>query len=211
MEQRIHFCTTADGARIAYGTVGDGPPLVKAANWMSHLEYDWRSSIWRHLLSEFARDHTFIRYDERGSGLSDWNCADLSFNAWVDDLDAVVTAAKVDRFPLLGISQGGAVAIAYAARYPEKVSHLILYGTYSRGWAKRESPEEIEQRQAALTLVKLGWGKDNPAFRQLWTSLYAPDATHEQAQSFNDLQRVSTSPENAVRLLTEMGNINEVD
>lgn len=207
MEQRIHFCTTADNIRIAYATVGEGPPLVKAANWLSHLEYDWGSPIWRHLLAEASRDHTFIRYDERGNGLSDWNVADLSFEAFVEDLESVVEAAGVDRFPLLGVSQGGAVAIAYAVRHPEKVSHLILYGAYARGWAKRASSEEIEQREAQLTLVRLGWGKDNPAFRQLWTSLYAPDATPEQAQSFNDLQRVSTSPENAVRLLKEMGNI----
>ena len=211
MEQTIHFCTTADGARIAYAKVGQGPPLLKAANWLSHLEFDWRSPIWRHLLAEFSRDHTFIRYDERGNGLSDWNCADLSFQAWVQDLESVVESAGLERFPLLGISQGGAVAIAYAARHPERVSHLILYGAYARGWATRESPEEIEQRQAQLTLVKLGWGKDNPAFRQLWTTLYAPDATPVQAQSFNDLQRVSTSPENAVRLLNEMGNIDVVD
>ncbi len=211
MEQQIHFCTTGDGVRIAYATVGEGPPLVKAANWLSHLEFDWRSPVWRHLLAEFARDHTFIRYDERGNGLSDWNVSDLSFDAWVEDLDSVVEAANLDRFPLLGISQGGAVAIAYAVRHPERVSHLILYGAYARGWAKRDSPEEIEQRQAALTLVRLGWGKDNPAFRQLWTTLYAPDATPEQAQSFNDLQRVSTSPENAVKLMNIMGHIDVVD
>jgi serine/threonine protein kinase/pimeloyl-ACP methyl ester carboxylesterase len=211
MEQQIHFCTTHDGVQIAYGTVGQGPPLVKAANWLSHLEFDWQSPIWRHLLREFSRDQTFIRYDERGNGLSDWNVADLSFNAWVEDLESVVNAAKVDRFPLLGISQGGAVAIAYAVRHPEKVSHLILYGAYARGWITRDSADEIEQRQAQLTLVRLGWGKDNPAFRQLWTSLYAPDATPEQAQSFNDLQRISTSPENAVKLLTEMGKIDVVD
>jgi serine/threonine-protein kinase len=211
MEQQIHFCTTNDGVRIAYGTVGEGPPLVKAANWLSHLEFDWRSPVWRHLLTEFARDHKFIRYDERGNGLSDWQVADLSFEAWVNDLESVVEAAGVDRFPLLGISQGGAVAIAYAVRHPERVSHLVLYGAYARGWAKRESAEEIEQREAQLTLVRLGWGKDNPAFRQLWTTLYAPDATPEQAQSFNDLQRVSTSPENAVALLNVMGNIDVVD
>jgi eukaryotic-like serine/threonine-protein kinase len=211
MEQQIHFCTTDDGVRIAYATVGEGPPLVKAANWLSHLEFDWRSPVWRHLLAEFARDHTFIRYDERGNGLSDWNVADLSFDAWVEDLDSVVEAAHLDRFPLLGISQGGAVAIAYAVRHPEKVSHLILYGSYARGWAKRGSSEEIEQREAALTLVRLGWGKDNPAFRQLWTTLYAPDATPEQAQSFNDLQRVSTSPENAVKLMNIMANIDVMD
>src|SRR2546423_13401726 len=211
MEQQIHFCSTHDGVQIAYAMVGQDPPLVKAANWLSHLEWDWQSPIWRHLLREFSRDQTFIRYDERGNGLSDWNVADLSFNAWVEDLESVVNAAKVDRFPLLGISQGGAVAIAYAVRHPEKVSHLILYGAYARGWITRDSADEIEQRQAQLTLVRLGWGKDNPAFRQLWTSLYAPDATPEQAQSFNDLQRISTSPENAVKLLTEMGRIDVVD
>ena len=211
MEQQIHFCTTEDSVRIAYATVGDGPPLVKAATWLSHLEFDWLSPIWRHMLAEFARDHSFIRYDERGNGLSDWDVNNLTFDAFVEDLDAVVDAAGLDRFPLLGISQGGAVAIAYAVRHPEKVSRLVLYGAYARGWAKRDSPEEIEQRQAALTLVKLGWGKDNPAFRQLWTSLYAPDATREQAQSFNDLQRLSTSPENAVRLLNVMGHIDVED
>jgi len=211
MEQQIHFCTTDDNVRIAYATVGDGPPLVKAATWLSHLEFDWVSPIWRHMLAEFARDHSFIRYDERGNGLSDWNVDNLTFDAFVEDLDAVVDAAGLDRFPLLGISQGGAVAIAYAVRHPERVTRLVLYGAYARGWAKRDSPEEIEQRQAALTLVKLGWGKDNPAFRQLWTTLYAPDATREQAQSFNDLQRISTSPENAVRLLNVMGHIDVED
>jgi pimeloyl-ACP methyl ester carboxylesterase len=211
MEQKIHFCTTDDQVRIAYATVGQGPPLVKAANWLSHLEFDWGSPVWRHLLAEFTRDHTFTRYDERGNGLSDWNVADLSFDAWVEDLDSVVEAANLDRFPLLGISQGGAVAIAYAVRHPERVSHLILYGAYARGWAKRESPKEIEQRQAVLSLVSVGWGKDNPAFRQLWTSVYAPDASPEQAKSFNDMQQVSTSPENAVKLMNIMSNIDVMD
>lgn len=211
MEQQIKFCKTADGVRIAYATVGAGPPLVKAANWLSHLEADWGSPIWRHMLAEFARDHAFIRYDERGNGLSDWEVPDLSFEAFVTDLEAVVDAAGLDRFPLLGISQGGAVAIDYAVRHPEKVSHLILYGAYAQGWARRGQTEEVEQRQAQVTLVRLGWGKDNPAFRQLWTTLYAPDATPEQAQSFNDLQRVSTSPDNAVRLLNEFANIDVVD
>jgi len=207
MEQEIKFCKTADGVRIAYATVGEGRPLVKAANWLSHLEFDWDSPIWRHMLAEFARDHAFIRYDERGNGLSDWDVPDLSFEAFVTDLEAVVDAAGLDRFPLLGISQGGAVAIDYAVRHPEKVSHLILYGAYAQGWARRGSPDEIEQRRAQVTLVRLGWGKDNPAFRQLWTTLYAPDATPQQAQSFNDLQRVSTSPENAVKLMNEFADI----
>jgi pimeloyl-ACP methyl ester carboxylesterase len=207
MEQGIQFCTTCDGVRIAYATVGEGIPLVKAANWLNHLEFDWKSPIWRHLFEEFALNHRLVRYDERGNGLSDWNAKDLSFELFVHDLEVVADAVNLHSFALLGISQGGAVAIAYAVRHPERVTHLILYGAYARGWAKRESPEEIERRQAQLTLVKLGWGQDNPAFRQLFTTLYMPDAPPEQMQWFNDLQRVSTSPENAARLLTELGDI----
>jgi len=211
MEQHIHFCTTSDGVSIAYATVGEGPPLVKAANWLNHLEFDWQSPIWRHLLEEFARDHLLVRYDERGNGLSDWDVENLSFDEFVRDLESVVDAVGLDRFPLLGISQGGAVAIAYAVRHPERVSHLILYGAYARGWARRGSSEEIDRREALLTLTKLGWGQDNPAYRQLWTTLYVPDAAPEQMQCFNDLQRVSASPENAVRLLNEVGKIDVLD
>jgi len=212
MEQEIHFATTPEGVRIAYATVGEGPPLVKAANWLNHLEFDWRSPVWYHLLEEFARNHLLVRYDERGNGLSDWHVQDLSFESFVTDLESVVDAVGLRRFALMGISQGGAVAIAYAIRHPERVSHLILYGAFAVGWAKsRSRPEEIEQRQAQLTLIKLGWGQDNPAFRQLWTSLYMPDATPEQMQWFNDLQRVTTSPENATRLFREIGNIDVAD
>ena len=212
MQQEIRFCTTADGVRIAYATVGEGPPLVKAANWLNHLEFDWQSPIWRHLFEEFGRDHLLVRYDERGNGLSDWNVENLSFEALVQDMEAVIDAVGLDRFPILGISQGGPVAIAYAVRHPEKVSHLILYGTYARGWARRGSPpEEIERRHAYLTLTKLGWGQDNPAFRQLWTTLFMPDATQEQWHWFNELQRMTTSPENAFRLLTEFGKLDVVE
>jgi len=212
LDQEIRFCTTADGVRIAYATVGEGPPLVKAANWLNHLEFDWKSPIWRHLFEEFARDHLLVRYDERGNGLSDWNVENLSLEALVQDLESVVDAVGLNRFPILGISQGGPVAIAYAVRHPEKVSHLILYGSYARGWAKRGAPpEELERRQAYLTLTRLGWGQDNPAFRQLWTSLFIPDGTQEQWHWFNDLQRITTSPENASRLLTEFGKLDVVD
>jgi pimeloyl-ACP methyl ester carboxylesterase len=212
MEQEIKFCTTTDGVRIAYATVGHGPPLVKAANWLNHLEFDWRSPIWRHLFEEFARDHVLVRYDQRGNGLSDWNVENFSFEVLVRDLEAVVDAVGLERFALLGISQGASAAIAYAVRHPERVSHLILYGAYARGWAKRgSSPDEIERRQAYLTLTKLGWGQDHPAYRQLWTTLFLPDATLEQWHWFNDLQRVSASPENAFRILNEVGKIDVVD
>ena len=152
LEQSIRFCRSADGVRLAYATIGDGPPLVKAANWLSHLEFDWQSPIWRHWLIGLAQQHTLIRYDERGCGLSDWNVDDFSFEAWVRDLEAVVDAAGVERFPLIGISQGGPIAIAYATRHPERVSHLILYGAYARGKLKRNlSAAQIEE---AETLIK---------------------------------------------------------
>jgi pimeloyl-ACP methyl ester carboxylesterase len=201
----------ADGVRIAYATVGKGPPLVKAANWLNHLEFDWRSPIWRHLVEEFARDHLLVRYDERGNGLSDWEVENFTFESFVQDLESVVETLGMDRFPILGISPGGPVAIAYAVRHPERVSHLILYGSYARGWANRGVPQAIERLQAQKSLIKLGWGQDNPAFRQLWTTLYVPDATPEQWQWFNDLHRISTSPDNAIRLLDELGKIDVVE
>ena len=207
MDQDIRFCTTADGVQIAYATAGSGPPLVKAANWLNHLEFDWQSPVWRHLLEGLAQDHLLVRYDERGNGLSDWHTADFSFNALVADLEAVVDAAGLTRFALLGISQGGGVAMEYAVRHPERVSHLILLGAYARGWEHRGSPAAVEERRALITLMKQSWGRDNPAFRQVFTSLYIPDATQEQMAWFNDLQRVSTTPANAVRLMATFGNI----
>ncbi|RPJ59474.1 MAG: alpha/beta fold hydrolase, partial [Acidobacteria bacterium] len=206
-EQQIHFCVASDGVRLAWASLGSGPALVKAANWLNHLEYDWQSPIWRSTLAELARDRLLVRYDERGNGLSDWDVAGLSFEAFVRDLEAVVDAARIDRFALLGISQGGAVAAAYAIRHPERVSHLVLLGAYARGWARRQSESLAEQRRALLTLVRHGWGRDNPAFRDLFASLYAPEATPEQVAWFSDLQRASTSPENAARLLTAFSEI----
>ena len=148
-----------------------------------------------------------IRYDERGNGLSDWNAADFSFDAWLADLESVVEAAGPERFALLGISQGGAVAAAYAARHPERVSHLVLYGAYARGWQLRGNPQNVESRRALSTLMRLGWGTTNAAFRQLWTSIYIPEATSEQWEWFNEMQRISTSPENAARLFEQWGRI----
>lgn len=208
---QIGFCTAADGIRIAYATAGAGPPLVKAANWLNHLEFEWESPVWCHWVEELVQHHRLIRYDERGCGLSDWEVADLSFDAWVRDLETVVGTLVLDRFVLLGISQGAAIAIAYAVKHPERVSHLVLYGGYARGWAKRGSQEEIERRHALNTLTRLGWGRDHPAFRQMWTALYIPEGTLDQMQWFNDLQRISASPENAVRFLGAFGDIEVVD
>lgn len=188
--------------------MGKGPPLVKASNWLSHVEYDWRSPVWRPYLTQLARHRTVIRYDERGCGLSDWTVADLSFESWVRDLEAVVDTIGVRRFPLLGISQGGPIAVAYAVRHPERVSHLILHGAYARGLNLRDptSAQRIEF-DALLNLILAGWGRENPAFRQVFTSLFMPDGTPEQLRWFNDLQRASTSPENAARLFTEFAGI----
>jgi pimeloyl-ACP methyl ester carboxylesterase/DNA-binding winged helix-turn-helix (wHTH) protein len=208
LEQEIRFCTTSDRVRLAFATCGAGPLLVKAANWLNHLDFDWHSPIWRHWLRELGRDHRLVRYDERGTGLSDWSVEKLDFASWVDDLEAVVDAVGAERFDLLGISQGVAVAIAYAVRHPERVRRLVLFGGYARGWAKRPNhPEATERRKALLTLTRLGWNQDNPAFRQVWTSQFVPDADEAQARSFNDLQRASTSAENAVRFLEEFGRI----
>ena len=204
--QSIRFCKAFDGVSIAYATVGDGPPLVKTANWMNHLEHDWESPVWRPFFDAMSARHTLIRYDERGNGLSDWTVDDFSLEAMVADLEAVVDALGLERFPLLGLSQGCAVSIEYAARHPEKVSKLVLYGGYARGW--RSAPPHVQKRtEAMITLMQDGWGSDNPAFRQLFTSVFIPDATREIQDWFNEMQRVTTSPKNAVALMNALGEV----
>jgi pimeloyl-ACP methyl ester carboxylesterase len=207
LRQEIRFCTADDGVRIAFATTGSGSPLVKAANWLNHLEYEWESPVWTHWIDEIARHQAFVRYDERGCGLSDWQVADLSFDAWVRDLETVVAALGVERFDLLGISQGGAVAAAYAARHPERVRRLVLYGAYARGWRLRGDAREIEARTALVNLVRLGWGRDNPAFRDIFTRRFIPEAGPEQVAWFSTLQQVSASPENAARLMEEFSRV----
>jgi DNA-binding winged helix-turn-helix (wHTH) protein/alpha-beta hydrolase superfamily lysophospholipase len=206
-QQEIHFCTAPDGVRIAYALAGQGPPLVKAANWLNHLEYDWQSPIWSHLLYALAAEHRLIRYDERGNGLSDWDADDISFDAFVRDLESVVEATGLARFALLGISQGCAVSIAYAVRHPTRVSHLVLYGGFARGRSRRDRAEA----DTLLGLIRQGWGRENPAFRQFFASLFLPGGTPEQMQWFNDLQRITTSPENAVRILNATGSVDVSD
>lgn len=208
LRQEIQFCTTAGGVRLAYASLGEGPVLVKAANWLNHLDLDRHSPIWRHWLSELSRDHRLVRYDERGTGLSDWAVDDLDLDSWVRDLETVVDAVGAERFRLLGISQGAAVAIGYAVRHPGRVERMILLGGYARGWARRpDQPEAAERRRALLTTTRLGWSQENPAFRQVWTSQFIPDAGADEMRSFNELQRASTSPENAVRYLEAFGEI----
>jgi pimeloyl-ACP methyl ester carboxylesterase len=211
--QEIRVTQASDGARIAYAVAGDGPPLVKTANWLNHLEFDWESPVWRHLMRELSSRHTLVRYDERGNGLSDWAVDDISFEAFVRDLEAVVEASGLERFALLGISQGCAVAVAFAVRHPERVTRLVLQGGYAAGWRIRERRDsaEITSGHLELEAIRMGWGRDIPAYRQLFASIYMPGATPEQSRSWTELQRISASPENAARLLEAFGEIDVRD
>jgi class 3 adenylate cyclase/pimeloyl-ACP methyl ester carboxylesterase len=208
--QEIHYCRAPDGVRLAYAVSGQGPPLVKTANWLNHLEYDWDSPIWRHILHGLSRHHTLIRYDARGNGLSDWDVAKLSLGAWLSDLESVVEAAGIKRFPLLGISQGCAISIAYAVRHPERISHLILYGGFAQG-ANRPNSRLREKWKAVATLMRTEWGADSPAFRQMFTMQFVPDATKQQIDSFNELQRRTTSGECVAKYMEAVIDLDVVD
>jgi serine/threonine protein kinase/alpha-beta hydrolase superfamily lysophospholipase len=200
--QKIQFCVTTDGVRLAYASTGSGYPLVKSANWLNHLDYEWDSPIWKHWLAELPKHNRLIRYDERGNGLSQWDVKEMSLELWVKDLETVVEAAGVEKFALLGISQGGAVAITYAVRHPERVSHLVLLGAFSRGLTAHGTEEQMAERRALQTLVRLDWGKNNPDFKSMFTNFFIPhNSTPEQHQWLDDLQRISASPENAARIL----------
>jgi pimeloyl-ACP methyl ester carboxylesterase/DNA-binding SARP family transcriptional activator len=207
LHQTISFCSTRDGARIAFATVGMGPPIVKAANWLNHLELDWQSPIWARSFQALAAQNTLVRYDGRGNGLSDWAVKDISFKAFVDDLESVVDAAGLQRFPLIGLSQGAPVSIAYAARHPERVSALILIGGYATGWRIGATSEERERREAVMTLTRLGWGTSNPAYRHIFSQTFMPDGTPQELAWFDEFQRLTTSPENAVRFQDAFGDI----
>lgn len=199
--QDIRYCTTSDGVRLAYASIGGGPPLVKASNWLTHLDFEWGSPIWRHWWSALSAHHRVIRYDERGNGMSQRDVPVVSFDTWVEDLETVVDAAGLDRFPLLGISRGGPIAIAYAVKHPERVTHLVLYGAFAAGLNHAGKPHQIEARRALVSLMRLGWGLNYPAFCKLFTCRFIPEAAPEHEQWFDELQRVSTSAENAARLM----------
>jgi pimeloyl-ACP methyl ester carboxylesterase/DNA-binding CsgD family transcriptional regulator len=206
--QRIRYVRTPDLVQLAWAEAGAGPVLVKAANWLSHLEYEWESPVWRHWIRFFSEHFRFVRYDERGCGMTDWKVGDLSFERWVGDLQAVVAAADPRApFALLGISQGAATCVAYAVRHPERVSHLVLYGGYARGVFRRGDPERERVYRAIVDLVRLGWGKDNPVFRQVFTSRFMPGASDEQVGWFNELCRKTTSPEIAAGLMEARGSV----
>jgi pimeloyl-ACP methyl ester carboxylesterase len=202
VNQQIRFCQSADGTRIAYALTGDGPPLVKAPHWLTHLEYEFESPLWRPWITALSRRHSLLRMDERGCGLSDWDVGELSLDAYVQDLEAVVNAAGLERFALFGHSQGGAIAVKYAVRNPDRVTHLVLLGGYARGWLKRGLPaERVEELHAQLQLIASGWGRDDPSYRQMFASQFIPGGGLEALRSFSELQRVSTSPANAVRIV----------
>ncbi len=208
VRQDIRYCVSSDGVCVAYATAGDGAPLVKAANWLTHVELDWDSPIWGHWLHGLAQGRHLIRYDERGCGLSDWDVADFSFDAWVDDLELVVDTVGVERFPLLGVSQGGAVAIAYAVRHPERVTHLILSGAYGRGRLVRaETEDERDEAALDLDIARVGWRRNDDTFRLVFASQFLPDGTRELWGAFNELQRATTSIDNVVKFLEVFARI----
>jgi pimeloyl-ACP methyl ester carboxylesterase/DNA-binding CsgD family transcriptional regulator len=196
-DQQIGFCRAADGTRLAYAVHGSGPPLVVASCWLSHLQHDWQSPVWRHFLDQLGEITTVIRYDERGFGMSDWTVDDFSIEARLADLEAVLAATGFDRFALLGMSGGSAVAMAYAIAHPERVSRLILYGTVC-GEPLARTPDETAVEETYRSMIRVGWAKDDPEFRRVFTTRFIPDATEDQMRWFDDLQRMSTSPANAV-------------
>jgi len=201
LKQEIHFCRSADNVRIAYATSGHGPPLVKAANYLTHLEHDWHSPVWRHWMQGLSETHRLIRYDARGSGLSDWDVTSYNMEAWVRDLEAVVSSLNLDRFPLLGISQGAAVCVAYAVKHPERVTRLVLYGGYARGRYHRDLDRTGRlEAEALINLIRVGSGQEHPAFRQLFSTMLMPDGDMEQMTSLNQLAQISATPENASRM-----------
>lgn len=210
MKQEVRFCSAPDGTRLAYAIHGRGAPLVRTATWLTHLEYDWESPLWRHWLAGLADGRMVLRYDERGCGLSDRDIEDVSLDARVADLEAVIDAAGLERVAMLGISQGGPVAIAFAARHPARVSRLVLFATFARGRLRRDpSPTDREQAQVMSSLIRMGWGQGLPAFRRLFTTLFIPDASPEQMEWFDELQRVTADPDTAARI-RHARNLDEV-
>jgi pimeloyl-ACP methyl ester carboxylesterase/DNA-binding CsgD family transcriptional regulator len=206
MDQKIRFTKSRDGTRIAFAESGAGEPLVKTGNWLSHLEFDWESPVWQHWFRYLSTRRRLVRYDARGCGLSDWKATSLTLDDHVADLEAVIDAVRLDKFPLLGISQGGAVAIEYALRHPERVSQLILVGAFARGWF-RAGEKTAAQARSLLGLIEVGWANDNPAFRHVFTELFIPGATPEQDKWFDDLMRITSTPAIASRVLQGFGEV----
>ncbi|WP_457935809.1 alpha/beta fold hydrolase [Mesorhizobium sp. 10J20-29] len=210
--QKIGFCTSADGTRIAMASCGEGPVILRAAHWLSHVDYDLESPVYRPWVNALSAQNRFIRYDPRGCGLSDRHVSDLSIDAWHADMDAVAASIEDPRFVLLGISQGGALAIAYAVRHPERVSHLVLMNAYGQGARVRaQTDAERLEAETLVNFVRIGWGRENPAFCQFFTNLFIPGGTPEQHRWWGDLERVTATPEVAAELLSHMQGIDVLD
>ncbi len=208
LQQRVRYCTSTDGVHLAYATIGNGPPVLKAPNWLNHIEYEWQTPVWGPFLSEFGNHCNLTRFDQRGNGLSDWDVDEISQDRMIDDMLAVADAAGLEKFALLGISQGAAFSIQFAAMYPGRVKCLVLLGGYLRGRLKRDEPEDQRLFDIAKSMIRDGWGSPNAIYRHFFTSLYIPDATPEEAECFDELQRISTNPDNALRIVQMMGEIN---
>jgi pimeloyl-ACP methyl ester carboxylesterase/DNA-binding CsgD family transcriptional regulator len=208
MVPEVRFATSRDGVRIAWSKHGDGPPLVRVGTWLTHLQHDWESVVWRHWLTELGDRFTFVRYDDRGCGLSDRDVPRLGLEAWIEDLEAVVDASGFAQVALFGMSQGAAIAVAYAALHPDRVSHLVCLGGYPRGGAVRErTREEREEDEALNTLARIGWGRADPTFRRIFTGALIPGGTESQMRWFDELQRQSTSGTMASRLMRARSRI----
>lgn len=208
MKQPIRYARTADGISLAWTQSGRGPALARASNWLTHLEYDWESPVWQHWTRFLAQEFNYLRYDERGCGMTDWKVGDLSLERWVADLESVIDAARIDdRIILFGVSQGAAVAIAYTVRHPERVKSLVLYGGYAIGARWREDVDHVAAYKAMQELARIGWQNPNPVFRQVFTSRFIPEGTEEQVQWFNDLCQRTTTPEIAYQLLAARAEV----
>ena len=207
MKQQIRYCTTADGARIAYAVTGRGSPIVRTSHWLTHLEHDLTDSVWDHVLLGLNQRHTLIRYDPRGQGMSQRDRTDIDFGAWMEDLEAVVEAAGFSRFTLFGASQGAATAIAYAVKHAERVDRLIIYGGFARGMLRDADQVGRQRFELAKSLIRQGWGVDHDAHRQWFSSRFLPDGTAEQYRAYNRLQKVSSTAEIAALHLEASGNL----
>jgi pimeloyl-ACP methyl ester carboxylesterase/DNA-binding CsgD family transcriptional regulator len=212
MRQQVRFCTAHDGVRLAYAISGEGPPLVRAPHWFSHLEHDWTNPAMRHWVEDLSRRYTLLRFDQRGTGLSDREVSEISTEAHIGDLECVIDAAGFGSFALLGISQGAAFAVGYSARHADRVSHLVLYGGFVRGWAKRGSPPALmEERATQIKLIELGWGRNEPSFRQIFTAQFMPDAPLEAIRGFNDYMPLTSSAKTAAAIFAINGHIDVQD
>ena len=207
LQQQVRFVTARDGAQIAWAAIGHGPPVLKAPNWLNHIEYEWRNPVWGPAFAALARHCRLVRFDQRGNGLSDWEVDEISQDAMIGDMAAVAGAAGLDRFALLGISQGCAFSIRYAVENPERVSCLVLLGGFLRGRLKRPDPEQRKLCEALTLIIRDGWGSPNPVFRHFFTSNFIPDAPPEVAATFDELQRIATSPASALRIWDMNNNL----